>query len=136
MQNIISLKTITRSRTIFISLSSVNSYSKSFALNSCTFSIFPALEIKKLVPVGKIFWPFRHNSACMVNSFLLSLETPVMINILYEMIKILHEKMLTLSWRRSLSNQWTGFYMITASFMKELKYNIFILIPYRYIRDK
>ena len=45
-----------------------------------------------------------------------------MINILYEMIKILHEKMLTLSWR--------------ASFMKELKYNIFVLIPYRYIRDK
>ena len=30
----------------------------------------------------------------MVNSFLVSLESPVMINILYEMIKILHEKML------------------------------------------
>ena len=30
----------------------------------------------------------------MVNSFVFSLDIPVMINILYEMIKILHEKML------------------------------------------
>ena len=30
----------------------------------------------------------------MVNSFALSLDIPVMINILYKMIKILHEKML------------------------------------------
>ena len=30
----------------------------------------------------------------MVNSFVLSLDIPVMINILYEMIEILHEKML------------------------------------------
>ena len=28
---------------------------------------------------------------------------------------------LTLSWRRPLSNHWTGFYMITASIMKEFK---------------
>ena len=30
----------------------------------------------------------------MVNSFIFSLDIPVMINILYEMIKILHERML------------------------------------------
>ena len=60
---------------------------------------FHANVIKKLVLVNKILWCFdlilhlvlRLN---MVNSFLVSLESPVMINILYEMIKILHEKML------------------------------------------
>ena len=30
----------------------------------------------------------------MVNSFVFSLDIPVMINILYEMVEILHEKML------------------------------------------
>ena len=35
----------------------------------------------------------RHDFAYMVISFLVSLEIPVMIDILYEMIKILHEKM-------------------------------------------
>ena len=37
---------------------------------------------------------FLHNTAYMVNLFLVSLEISVMVNILYEMIKILHEKML------------------------------------------
>ena len=32
----------------------------------------------------------------MANLFVFSLDIPVMTNILYEMIKILHEKMLTL----------------------------------------
>ena len=36
-----------------------NSYSKSFILNSRTLSIFPALEKKKLVFVGKILWRFN-----------------------------------------------------------------------------
>ena len=31
---------------------------------------------------------FQQNIACMVNSFLASLEIPVMINILYKMIKM------------------------------------------------
>ena len=35
-----------------------NSYSKSFIFNCCTISVFPALEIKKLVFIGKIFWRF------------------------------------------------------------------------------
>ena len=37
---------------------------------------------------------FCHNIAYMVNSFLVSLEISVMMNILYEMIKLLPEKML------------------------------------------
>ena len=37
---------------------------------------------------------FRHNFPYMINIFVFSLDIPVMINILYEMIKILHEKML------------------------------------------
>ena len=35
-----------------------NSYSKSFIFNSCTLLIFPALEMKRLVLVGKILWRF------------------------------------------------------------------------------
>ena len=37
---------------------------------------------------------FQHNIPYMAKSFDFSLDIPVMINILYEMIKILHEKML------------------------------------------
>ena len=37
---------------------------------------------------------FRHNIPYMVGSFVFSLDIPVIINILYEMITILHEKML------------------------------------------
>ena len=37
---------------------------------------------------------FRHNIAYMVNSFVSSLDITVMIHILYEIIKILQEKML------------------------------------------
>ena len=43
----------------------------------------------------------------MVNSFVFSLDIPVIINILYEMIKIVHEKMLNAKWslQRTL-NKW------------------------------
>ena len=64
-------------------------------------SIFPTLEIKRLVLVGKIFddvgnvCSILHNIAYMVNSIIVSLDIPVMINILYENIKMLHEKILT-----------------------------------------
>ena len=37
---------------------------------------------------------FQHKIPYMVNSFIFSLDIPVTINNLYEMIKILHEKML------------------------------------------
>ena len=37
---------------------------------------------------------FRHNIPYTVGSFVFSLDVPVIINILYEMITILHEKML------------------------------------------
>ena len=39
-----------------------SSYSKSLISNSCTFSIFPALEMKKLVLLGKILWRFDNYS--------------------------------------------------------------------------
>ena len=39
---------------------------------------------------------FRHNIAYMVNLFVVSLDITVMINVLQEMTKILHEKMLKL----------------------------------------
>ena len=58
-------------------------------MHSCTLSVFLALEIKKLVFVGKI------NNAYWINSFIFSLDIPLMINILYEMIKILHDNMLS-----------------------------------------
>ena len=67
---------------------------KIFILNSCTLSIFPALEIKKLVFVGKILWLFDIILHIMVNLFVFSLDNPVMINILYKVIKTLQEKML------------------------------------------
>ena len=57
-------------------------------------SIFPALEIKKLVFVGKILWLFDIILHIMVNLFVFSLDNPVMINILYKVIKTLQEKML------------------------------------------
>ena len=66
-----------------------NNYSKCLILNSCTFSVFPALEIKEL-----LFMMLRYNIPYMVNSFFFSLYMPVMIKILYEMIKILHVKIL------------------------------------------
>ena len=37
---------------------------------------------------------FRHNIAYMINSFVVSLDIPVMIKMLYEIIEILHEKIL------------------------------------------
>ena len=37
---------------------------------------------------------FRHNIPYKVNSFVFSLDVPVMISILYETIEIQHEKML------------------------------------------
>ena len=37
---------------------------------------------------------FQRDIPYMVNSFLFTLHIPVIINILYEIIKILHEKML------------------------------------------
>ena len=37
---------------------------------------------------------FRHKIPYMVNQFVFSLDIPAMINILYEMIKFLREKML------------------------------------------
>ena len=37
---------------------------------------------------------FRHNTPYVFNSFLVSLEISVIINILYEMIKAMHAKML------------------------------------------
>ena len=53
---------------------------------------FPALDIKKLLK-NKV--TFRLNFAYMVNSFVVSLDiTVIMINILQEIIKTLHEKML------------------------------------------
>ena len=81
-------------KTVLRYIHSINSCSKSFTLNSCPFSIFPSLEIKKLIFVGKNILTFRHNVTYMVNSFLVSSEVTLMINILYEIIKILHEKML------------------------------------------
>ena len=39
---------------------------------------------------------FRHNIAYMVSLFVVSLDITVMINVLQEMMKILHEKMLKL----------------------------------------
>ena len=65
-----------------------NTYSKGFILNFCTLSTFPALEVKKSGFVGNIYGSF------MVNLFVLALDIPVIINILYEMIKILHNKIL------------------------------------------
>ena len=59
-------------------------------LHSCTLSIFPAFETKKLVLVGKILW---HSDTYMVNS-LVNSDIPVMFNI-NEMIKIMHEKTLS-----------------------------------------
>lgn len=38
--------------------------------------------------------PFRHDFACMVNPFIVSLDMTKMINILEEIIKTLHEKIL------------------------------------------
>ena len=45
----------------------------------------------------------------------------------YLIVQVISFYQLTRSWRRSLSyrnqaNQWTGFYMVTASVMKELNY--------------
>ena len=71
-----------------------NCYSKSLILNSCTLSIFPALEIKKLVLLGKMLWRFNIIFHIWLINLCFSLDIPVMITILYEMIKILHEEML------------------------------------------
>ena len=67
---------------------------KTWILNFHTLSIFPALEIKKLALVGKLLWRFWHNFAQVVDSFVFLLDITVMINILQEIIKTLHKKML------------------------------------------
>ena len=70
-----------------------NNYSKNLTLNYFTLLIFPALKKKKLALVGKIFWRFD----IIFHLWLIhicSLNIPVMINILYKMIKLLHEKKL------------------------------------------
>ena len=54
-----------------------NSYSKNLILNSCTLSIFPGLEIKKLVLVGKLLWRFD----VVFHIWLMHLFFLVMINI-------------------------------------------------------
>ena len=48
---------------------------------------------KKLVLVGKILWRFNIILYIWLLYLFFSLGIPVIINILYEMIKILHEKM-------------------------------------------
>ena len=57
-------------------------------------SIFPVLEIKKAVLVGRILWRFDIIFHIRLIHLCLSLDIPGMMNILYEMIKILHKKML------------------------------------------
>ena len=56
-------------------------------------ALFSNTQINKLVPVGKILWRFIVFHIRLIHLFF-SLDIPVMINILYEMIKILHEKTL------------------------------------------
>ena len=56
--------------------------------------IFSCTLIKKLVLVGKLLWRFDIIFYTWVMRLFYSLDTPVVINILYEMIKILHEKIL------------------------------------------
>ena len=56
-------------------------------------TFFPALEIKKQYILGKILW-FSHSLENTVNSFDVSLDITVMINILQEISKDLQEKML------------------------------------------
>ena len=70
-----------------------NSYSKNFILNSCTLLIFPALEIKKQVFVGKMLRYF----AITLHTWLLHMlfYSIFLINCLYKMIEILQEEMLT-----------------------------------------
>ena len=53
-------------------------------------SFFSAIEIKKLVLVGKILRLFDVNIACKVNSFVASSDITVLINIFKEILKILH----------------------------------------------
>ena len=89
-----SVKKTKCSHTIFTRLSSVNSCSKCFTLNSCTFFNFSYIRNKEASSYRQNIVMFRHNIAYMVNSFLVPLEIPIMINILYKMIKILHEEML------------------------------------------
>ena len=72
------------------------SYSKKVILNSRTISIFPAIEVKKLVLLGKIL---RHFNIILhiwlVQLLFRSLDITAMINILQEVTTILqHEKML------------------------------------------
>ena len=56
-------------------------------------TFFPALEIRKQYLLGKILW-FSHSFENTVNSFDVSLDITVMINILQEIIKDLQQKML------------------------------------------
>ena len=56
--------------------------------------MLPALKNKEASFCRLNIATFQHNIAYMVNSFVFSLDIPVMINILYKMIKILHKKIL------------------------------------------
>ena len=63
---------------------------------------------KNLRPPTRLFWSLVYWAPkSMVNSFVFSLDIPVIINILYEMIKIVHEKILNAKWsfQRTL-NKW------------------------------
>ena len=72
------LKTAVRKDMIFIRLSpAMKQLLEKVNLNSHTSSIFPALDIKTLAIVT-----FRHNFGYMVNSFVVSLDITVMVNIL------------------------------------------------------
>ena len=67
-----------------------------FVENYCIFGFdFSMTVTHNESPTGKApFWTFASSFAYMVNSLFLSLDIPVTINILREIIKILHEQML------------------------------------------
>ena len=70
-----------------------NSYSKSFNLNSCTLSIFPAPEIKKLF-VGKILRRFDTVLHIWLIHLYFSLDIPVMIKFHTKWLKFCTRKCL------------------------------------------
>ena len=60
-----------------------------------TLSIFSSsYKVSKISLVGKILWRFDIISQYMVNSFVVSLDIAIMVNILQEINNILHEKVL------------------------------------------
>ena len=114
----------------------LNSYAKTFILNSCLLSICPAHETNKLFLFGKISWCFSIILLiCLMHSFF-SLSITVMINILPKITKTLDEEVWTtinLYWFYNKSieknnsvkpvcsaNQLTGFYMMGTLVVKRL----------------